>query len=250
MTHSMKRAGIGILAAVVLTFTQSACTKRPAASTPAVSQVAPQFAAQARTFSEVTRLLAGTWTLKQRTNPDGTPYRSKLEGVTYIAMTAKSAETLGPHVVATLYARESGIADTAFFNYPREIAGKEFNVESSGTWLIHNVRSLDAGAEVSVRSYSMAKGNLPPYNNGVVLSADVRYDLLRGVAGPEMKAIRINPGELSDLAGARIDPGLMANGCCGMTSLTVGEDRMQIGWSNKGSDLWLRTDKAVPAAFR
>src|SRR5215467_13394232 len=69
-----------------------------------------KFAVETRAVADATRTLAGTWRLKQRTNPDGTPYRSKLEGVTYISMkTMTAATTVGPSATASVYAKESGV---------------------------------------------------------------------------------------------------------------------------------------------
>jgi hypothetical protein len=222
------------------------------------------FAVETRTFADVSRLLAGTWTLKQRLNPDGTPYRSRIQGVTYVSLSTKSRDALGPHALATIYSKESGVADTGFFNYPPEIAGKAFQMESSGTWLIHNIRNTAEGAEISMRTYSLSKGNIPPFTNGVVMNADVRYNLSRpsvqapatkGAKAitrvvPRLNVARIIPGEMQDLTGNRINPQSFMDACCGMTSLSIDPGEMRIGWNNKGSDVWVKTSASVPAQFR
>jgi len=214
------------------------------------------FAVEARTFADVTGTLAGTWTLKQRTNPDGTPYRSRLEGVTYVSMSSRTGSLIGPHAVATLYAKESGVADTHFFNYPADVAGKPFEMESSSTWMVHSVTSANKSSQVSAKTFTVAKGNLPGYTNGVVYSADVRFNLARlaAVAGaapvPRMELASLVPGQLVDFAGKRVQSEAMVAACCGMVSLFVTQDTMEINWSNKGKDTWVRSAKTVPAAFR
>jgi hypothetical protein len=221
-----------------------------------VNAQAPKFAIETRTFADVTRILGGTWTLKQRRNPDGTPYRSKLEGVTYISMTTKTREALGPHAVATVYAKESGVADANFFNYPKDVVGKPFEMESTGTWLIHNVRNMDTGAEVSVRTFTMAKGTLQPNTNGMVLAADIRYNLTRAAPTPgaavvpKLAVARVIPSGLTDFAGNAIQASALMDACCGMVTLEVSQGTMNIAWSNKGSDVWVKSATTVPAAFR
>jgi hypothetical protein len=243
--------GVSSLVAAGL-IAQIGCGQRRVAVTPAD----PRFAAESRTFADVTSLLAGTWKLKQRINPDGTPYRSKVEGVTYISMSTKRGETLGPHVVATVYAKETGVADPNFFDYPKEVVGKPFQMESTGTWLIHNVRNTASGAEVSVRTFTMAKGDLQPYKNGMVLAADIRYNLSRAAATagaaavPKMEVALVTPGELTDLSGNRIQPSALTGACCGMTSLVISQGTMDIGWNNKGRDIWVKSESSVPAEFR
>jgi hypothetical protein len=237
--------GVGACAAVGLIVVQM------------VSAQPQRFATEARTFTDVTRGLNGTWTLKQRSNPDGTPYRSKLQGVTYISVTRRNGDTLGPHATATLYSKESGIADTHFYNYPPEIANKPFTMESSGTWLIHNVQNTAQGAEISARVFAMTKGDLQAYKNGMVLTADIRYRVSRAPARPGAAAViprlevaTVNPGELTDFSGARIDPTSMTRACCGMSNFTVFQDVMDITWSNKGKDVWVKSSPTVPVAFR
>ncbi len=213
-------------------------------------------AVQARTFADVQSTLGGTWTLKQRTNPDGTPYKSKLQGVTYVSLSSRTGTLLGPHAVATLYAKESGVADTNFFKYPPEVAGKPFEMESSSTWMIHTAASAEKPSQVSIKTFTMAKGSLPGYVNGVVYSADVRYNVTRpaGVAGaavvPRIELTSLAPGELVDFAGKKVPSNSMVAACCGMDSLFVTRDTMEINWNNKGKDTWVRSSKTVPAAYR
>jgi hypothetical protein len=216
-----------------------------------------RFAAETRTFGDITRTLNGTWKLKQRSNPDGSPYKSRLEGVTYISIRGRTGDNLGPHAVATLYAKESGVADTNFFKYPAEVAGKPFTMESSGTWLIHNVQNTPEGAQISARVFTMAKGDLQPYKNGMILGADIRYNVARtspraGLAAvPRMAFTTINSSNITDLTGRAIGPSsAFLDACCGMTSLVVTGDTMEIGWSNKGKDVWVRSDPNVPGSFR
>jgi hypothetical protein len=200
--------------------------------------------------------MAGTWKLQQRFNPDGTPYRSKLEGVTYISLTRKTGSTVGPHAVATLYSKETGIADTNFFAYPADVANRPFEMESTGTWLLHNVQTSADGAEIVARTYTMAKGTLQPYRNGMVLSADVHYNVSRAApkaglaAVPTMRVLKVVPGQLTDMSGARVQPTALTGACCGMTNLTLTGNRMEITWNNKGRDVWVRSSTSVPAAFR
>src|SRR5690349_9134552 len=73
------------------------------------AQAPPQAGvAERRAIADVTSLIGGTWTLKQRINPDGTPYRSQIKGTTYISVGAKDGSIVGPHAVATVRSQESG----------------------------------------------------------------------------------------------------------------------------------------------
>ena len=216
-----------------------------------------KFAAEAKTFADVNSVLNGTWTLKQRKNPDGTPYRSKLEGVTYISVHPKTGDSIGPHATATLYSKESGIADTHFFNFSPEIANKPFTMESSGTWLIQNVQNTAEGGQVSAHVVSMTKGDLQPYKNGMVFSADIRYNVARtapragAAAVPKVSFLSVTPGDVVDFSGNKIEPTAMTRGCgCGVSSLSVMQNQMDIGYSNKASDVWVKSNAAVPTAFR
>lgn len=215
----------------------------------------PEFAVQAKAIADFTGTIGGTWTLKQRTNPDGTPYKT-VQGVTYISMTTKNGQLLGPLSVATVYAKESGVVDGHFFNYPAEVVGKPFQMESTGTWLIHNTKNTDSGSQVSARISSMAKGNLAPYPKGLVMAADIIYNLSRqapragAAVAPKVEFASLKPGALIDLEGNNVEPSSMVAACCGMSSLVVFQDTMEINWSNKGKDTWVRSAKTVPAAYR
>jgi hypothetical protein len=215
-----------------------------------------KFALEARTFADVTSAFGGTWKLKQRINPDGTPYRSRLEGVTYVSMRTISTESIGPHAVAVVHATEKGIADSHFFDYPEGVAGKPFVMESAGTWLIHNVKSTDSGAQISARIFTMAKGTVPPYTDGMVIGSEIVYNVLRAAprAGaavvPRVEFARVIPGDLTDFSGAKLSPAAAATSCFGMTSLTVTPDTMNINWSNQGKDIWVKSSVSVPAEFR
>jgi|SwirhisoilCB2_FD_contig_31_27976879_length_802_multi_4_in_0_out_0_1 hypothetical protein len=215
-----------------------------------------KFAAEARTAADVTSTLAGTWTLKQRLNPDGTPYRSRLTGVTYISMKTVTGDTLGPHAVATVHAKEAGVADAHFFNYPADVVGKPFQMESTGTWIVHTMATTAAGTQISARVHTIAKGDLQPYKGGMVLQADIRYNLSRAAlrpgaaAVPKLEFTELGPSELTDFAGKKIEQGALVGACCGMTSLVVTGNTMEIAWNNKGKDTWTRTSTSVPAQFR
>lgn len=216
-----------------------------------------RFAAETQAMADVNSTLGGTWTLKQRTNPDGTPYRSRLQGVTYISIKTRTGDNLAPHSVASVYSKESGIADTHFFAYPAEIANKPFTMESSGTWLVSFAEGIAAGgSRISIHASSMTKGDIPPYNNGTRMSVDLGYNLSRiaptagARAVPKLLYTGTNAAELTDLAGKRIETSLMTHACCGMTDLSIQGNTMEITWSNKGKDTWVKSSAAVPAAFR
>ncbi len=215
----------------------------------------PAFAAQGKAIADFTGTVGGTWTLKQRLNPDGTPYKT-VQGITYISVSTRNGQLLGPHSVATVYAKESGVVDGHFFKYAADVVGKPFQMESTGTWLIQNTKNTDSGSQVSARIYSMAKGNLEPYPNGLVMSADIIYNLSRqapragAAVAPKLEFASLKAGELMDLVGNRVDPSSMVAACCGMSSLVVFQDTMEINWSNKGKDIWVKSAKTVPAAYR
>jgi len=216
-----------------------------------------KFAAETRAVTDATSTLAGTWKLKQRLNPDGTPYRSRLEGVTYISMkTMKAAATVGPSATANVYAKESGVADEHFFPYPKEVAGKPFEMESNGTWLVHAMTAAAEGGQISVKTHTLARGTLPPFDVGTVLDADIRYNLSRAAAKPGAAAVprlqfaNFGAASLTDMEGKQIAMRAMTKACCGMTSFAVTGNTMEISWDNGGKDTWTRSSTSVPAAFR
>jgi hypothetical protein len=208
-----------------------------------------------RPFSDFASGIGGTWTLKQRTNPDGTPYRSRLQGVMYVSAREKNGDSLGPHAVATIYSKETGIADGHFFNYPAGVVNKPFSMESSSTLLITLVRSASSETQFSLRVSTMTKGDLPPRVNGMVIAAETRFDMSPAAASRGGRVHKIELSSIAsidfkDFAGQGIDPGSLATACCGITSLVITGNTMEIGWSNKGRDIWVRSSPVVPAAFR
>jgi len=221
----------------------------------AAAQSSTKFAIERKTIADVTSLIGGTWTLKQRVNPDGTPYRSELKGTTYISVGAKEGSIVGPHAVATVRSQESGVLDGHFFDFPKEAVGRPFQMESSGTWLIHSVNASESGGEIAARVFTMVKANYAPFTNGVVMPADIRYKVARtGAAGeavaPRLEFAQILPGDLTDFAGNKIPADSMARACCGVVALSVTSRQMDITWINKGKDVWVKSSTAVPAQFR
>ena len=215
----------------------------------------PQFAVERKTIADVTSLIGGTWTLKQRINPDGTPYRSELKGATYISVGAKEGSIVGPHAVATVRSQESGVLDGHFFDFPKEAVGKPFQMESTGTWLIHSVNASESGGEIAARVFTMVKANYSPFTNGVVMPADIRYKVSRAAAAgeavaPRLEFAQILPGDLTDFAGNKIPADSMARACCGVVALSVKSRQMDITWINKGKDVWVKSSTEVPAQFR
>jgi len=217
-----------------------------------------KFAAETRAVADTTSTLAGTWRLKQRLNPDGTPYRSKLEGVTYISMRKMTAATtLGPSATANVYAKESGVLDEHFFDYPKDIVGKPFEMESNSTWLVHAMTAAADGGQISVKTHTIARGTIPPFNEGTVLNADIRYNLTRPAAAragaavaPRLQFANFGPVSLTDLQGKEVAMRAMTKACCGMTAFAVTGNTMEISWDNGGKDTWTRSGTTVPAAFR
>lgn len=213
---------------------------------------------ETKACTDVTRAFAGTWKLKERINPDGTPYRSPLQGVTYVSMRTEAMDSVGPHAVAIVHARESGIADSHFYNYPEGIAGKPFVMESAGTWLIHNIKRTDTGMQVSVRTSTMAKGTVPPYTDGMLIDTEIVFNVLqqqgankaRAAMAPRVELANLIPGNLTNLAGNKLSEDLAATSCFGMTSITVTPDTMNVNWSHNGKDVWVKSSSKVPTAFR
>jgi hypothetical protein len=229
---------------------------------PAPQGELPAAAVARRVVLNTSRMLTGTWKLSRRLNPDGTPYASKIEGVTYMNLTQHETTLLGPRAVGSIYAHESGVLDGKYFPYPPDAVGKPFELESDGSWVMYTSKGTGNDAEILVRTQSLARANYRPLLIGVSVARDLRLKLApgkpitegRGVAKSisriDMLKFNRPPAEVMTLTGEPVVPDAFRAACCGITTFSVAGQEMYIKYDTGAQDYWTKGSPTVPAGFR
>jgi hypothetical protein len=230
---------------------------------PATQSEPPAAVVSRKVVTDMAKMLNGTWKLSKRIRPDGTPYGSKIEGVTYMNLTQHETTLLGPRAVGAIYAHESGVLDGKYFPYPADAVGKPFELESDGSWVMYTSKATaGSDAEILVRTHSLARANYAPLTVGVSVARDMRLKLGQGkpltekaggpaaVARLDMLQFKRPPGDVITLGGEAVVPTALRAACCGISNFSITGQEMQIKYDTGAQDVWLRGSASVPANFR
>jgi hypothetical protein len=222
----------------------------------------PTVAVARRTVQDSSKMLTGTWKLAKRLNPDGTPYGSKIDGVTYMNLSSHETATLGPRAVGSIYAHESGVLDGKYFPYPPDAVGKPFDLESDGSWVMYTSKGNGTESEILVRTQSLARANYKPLTIGVSVARDLRLKMGMGKPITEgrgapasinrLDMLKFNrpPAEVMTLTGEPVVPDAFRAACCGITTFSVAGPEMYIKYDTGAQDFWTKGSSTVPAGFK